>query len=370
MKIAADQKINNTVDSNIFAYGLTEAGNIPSYSSLMKQLGQPSFRAKQLAQWLWVHKVASYNEMTNLSADLRAQLKKHTPLQRATVEKVQQSKDGTRKYLLHFADGVCVEVVGLPSLDQKSQRLTVCISAQAGCALKCSFCATGQSGLIRNLLPGEIAEQVRIVGDDFDCRVSNVVVMGQGEPFQNYDATLAGLRILNAAEADGGFEIGARHITVSTAGIIKGIERLSTEPEQFTLAVSLHSAVQATRDTLMPGLQGQTLEQLEAALIDYYAKTNRRPSLEYALIDKVNTTGPENIALIKFAKKTRAHVNLIPLNAIDNAVKSLSSKKLKPAGQLEALHLANTLRPEGIPVTVRARRGADIDAACGMLKGS
>jgi len=367
MKTHKYDKLNKIVDSkDIFAYGLTAAENIPSYADLMAQLNQPNFRAKQLAQWLWVRKVNSYDEMTNLSADLRAQLKELAPLQRATVEQVQKSKDGTRKYLLRFADGVCVEAVGLPALDRKSQRLTVCISAQAGCALKCSFCATGQGGFVRNLLPGEIAEQVRIVGDDFDCRVSNVVVMGQGEAFQNYDAVLAALRILNAPKTEGGFEIGARHITVSTAGIVKGIERFAAEPEQFTLAVSLHSAVQTTRDTLMPGLQGQTLEKLESALTDYYAKTGRRPSLEYALIDKVNTTGPENIALIGFARKTKAHVNLIPLNAVEG----LSNKAIKPAGQLEALHLANTLRPEGIPVTVRARRGADIDAACGQLKGN
>ena len=351
----------NPID--IFTFGLHPAANgeaLSSYADLMQQLKQPTFRAQQLAQWLWVHSAQSYDDMSNLPVGLRQQLEEAAPLQRATAECVQHSKDGTRKYLIRFADGISVEAVGLPSLEAGSKRLTVCLSTQAGCALACTFCATGRKGLVRNLFPGEIAEQVRIVEADFGQRVSNVVVMGQGEPFQNYDAALAGLRILNAAEDKGGFGIGARHITLSTAGIIKGIKRLAAEPEQFTLAVSLHSAIQETRDQMMPGLKSQTLPLLEAALVDYFEATGRRPSLEYALVHKVNTTPEEIVALIRFARKTKAHVNLIPLNP--------TASQLKAADNVEAMHTAKVLRAEGIETTLRKRRGADIDAACGQLK--
>lgn len=339
------------------------------YLSLMKELGQPAFRAKQLAQWLWVHEATNYDEMSNLPADLRTQLVKAAPLKRASVRKVQHSKDGTRKYLLCFADGVCVEAVGLPSnipssnvddvKPEQRQRLSVCVSSQAGCSLGCTFCATGQGGLVRNLLPGEIAEQVRIVAADFGIRASSIVIMGQGEPFQNYDAVLAGLRILNTSTDDGGFGIGARHITISTAGIIKGIDTLATEPEQFTLAVSLHSAVQTTRDKIMPGLRGQSLEKLRTALVDYYKQTGRRPSLEYALIDEVNVNIVEITALKDFAQTTKAHVNLIPLNT--------TSSNLESASQLKTTQIAKELRDAGINVTIRKERGSDIAAACGQL---
>jgi len=378
---------------DIFDYQLNHS-TPPSYYDLMRQLEQPSFRAKQLAQWLWVSKQSnyahSYDDMTNLPADLRKQLEELAPLNRGVAECVQRSKDGTRKYLIRFADGVQVEAVGLPAFEpghlgrrsspanqgndsdgsngsgdntdvlKRPKRLTVCLSTQAGCAMGCIFCATGKSGLIRDLTPGEIAEQVRIIGEDFKVRISNVVAMGQGEALQNYDATLAGLRILNAPESEGGFGIGARHITISTSGIIKGIKQLQAEPEQFTLAVSLHSAIQATRNLLMPGLKTQTLPQLKEALMDYFETTQRRPSLEYALVHKTNTTPEEIAALVHFARETRAHVNLIPLNE--------TGSKFKMADNVETMHTAKVLRAEGIEATVRMRRGADIDAACGQLK--
>jgi len=354
---------NNPTANNNQAKSAT-GSSVATYGDLMKQLEQPLFRAKQLAQWLWVHRANNYDEMTNLPADLRDKLKTAAPLKRAMAEKVVKSKDGTRKYLIRFADGTSVEAVGLPSIDDpacadSTKRLTVCISTQAGCSLACVFCATGRSGLIRNLSAGEIAEQVRIVGEGFKLRVSNVVVMGQGEPFQNYNATLAGLRILNAAEAEGGFGIGARRITISTSGIVAGIRRLADEPEQFTLAVSLHSAIQETRDKLMPGLASNNLNRLATALLDYWKATHRRPSLEYALIDDVNTSAAETAALISFAQRTKAHVNLIPLNATD--------ANLKAATQVEASKLSGALRDAGIEASIRAERGADIKAACGQL---
>ncbi|MCL2679892.1 MAG: 23S rRNA (adenine(2503)-C(2))-methyltransferase RlmN [Coriobacteriia bacterium] len=357
--------------ADLFAYALAGTEGIPSYADLMDKLRQPSYRAQQLAQWLWVRAAARYDDMTNLPADVRTQLAQMAVFQRAVIADVQHSRDGTRKYLLRFADGICAETVALPQRGYEtsdgSARLTVCVSAQAGCTLACSFCATGRSGFSRNLLPGEIAEQVRVVAADYGHRVSNVVVMGQGEPFLNYDATLAGLRIINAANAAGGLGIGARHITLSTAGIISGIKRLAAEPQQFTLAVSLHSAVQATRDRLMPGLQGQPLAELNAALQAYYQQTKRRPSLEYALIAGVNDSTAEIAALAQFARSCSsggAHVNLIPLNAsaTDDALLDL-----QPTNAATAARIAETLRSSKVEVSIRASRGSDIAAACGQL---
>ena len=365
--------------TDLFNYALhpsdSDGGVPPTYRDLMSKLGQPAYRAEQLAQWLWVRGAESYDDMSNLPAALRRQLAEVAPLPPVEIQEVQHSKDGTRKYLLRFADGVSVEAVGLPSTGSTkdgdgAQRLTVCISSQAGCAMACSFCATGRGGFKRNLLAGEIAKQVQLVGADFgqrvsnarvSTRVSNVVVMGQGEPFHNYDSVLAALRIINAPESKGGMNVGARHITLSTSGIIEGIKRFAEEPEQFTLAVSLHSAVQTTRDKIMPGLRAQPLKELNKALVEYFEKTGRRPSLEYTLIEGLNDSPFEAETLIAFAKETRAHVNLIPLNTTE------ANSKLQASHQTEALDFARALLAERVSVTIRKRRGADIDAACGQL---
>ena len=199
-------------------------------------------------RWVYGRGASSYDQMTDLPAGLRESLAGRLALPVPTVVDRQVSADGTRKYLLELADGSTVETVGLPAGD----RLTVCFSTQAGCAMGCAFCATGQSGLTRDLGPGEMVDQVRVVADDFGARVTNAVAMGQGEPFANYDATLGALRLMNSPD---GLGIGARHLTVSTCGLASAITRFATEPEQFTLAVSLHSARQPTRDRLMPGVK-------------------------------------------------------------------------------------------------------------------
>jgi 23S rRNA (adenine2503-C2)-methyltransferase len=253
-----------------------------------------------------------------------------------------------------LAGGATVETVGLPSGD----RLTVCFSTQAGCAMGCAFCATGTGGLVRDLGPGEMVDQVRVVADDYGRRVSNAVAMGQGEPFANYDATLGGLRFMNA---DSGLGIGARHLTVSTCGLIAGIARFAEEPEQFTLAVSLHSAVQETRDRLMPGVRALGLPSLRAALVAYAEKTGRRPSLEYALIDGVNDSPAELSALVGFCRGMLVHVNLIPVNPVTDTDFARS-----PTQRLLAFERG--LSDAGIEVSVRSERGADIDAACGQLR--
>lgn len=321
---------------------------------LVTGLGQPRFRAKQLERWLYGRGVHSYSEMTDLPAGLRETLAGQLVLPTPVVLKRQQSSDGTVKYLLELADGATVETVGLPAGD----RLTVCFSTQAGCGMGCSFCATGADGLTRDLGPGEMVDQVRLVADDFGRRVTNAVAMGQGEPFANYSASLGALRFLNAAEDVG---IGARHITVSTCGLIPGIRRFTEEPEQFTLAVSLHSAVQATRDRLMPGVRSMVLPELRKALVDYAEKTGRRPSLEYALISGVNDSAAELSALIRFARNLLVRVNLIPVNPVAGSG-FLRAKDDRVAVFQRELHMS------GIEASLRAERGADIDAACGQLR--
>lgn len=323
-------------------------------ADLVQELGQPAFRAKQLREWLFDKNVCSFDEMTNLPKKLREELAARYTFNTPTEIAQQVSRDGSRKYLLQYSDGTSVETVGMP----RRNKLAVCISTQAGCAMGCAFCATGMSGLKRSLTAREMVDQVLHVANDFNERVTSVVFMGQGEPFLNFDQTLAALRMLNAP---GGLEIGARHLTVSTCGIIPSIKRFSEIPEQFTLAVSLHSAVQSTRNKLMPGVKKYTLLRLHDTLQAYAEKTGRRPTYEFAMIDGVNDTNPEMEALIDFCQGTLCHVNLIQLNDIPD-----SPLKPSPIEKVEALQ--RRLEIHGVETTIRNSRGNDIDAACGQLK--
>ena len=322
---------------------------------LVAQLGLPAFRADQLVAWLHGRGVSSFDQMTDLGLPLRTELASRFSIGRAVTKKRVESRiDGTRKYLVRFSDGETVETVGLPVGD----RLTVCFSTQAGCAMACALCATGKQGLSRSLSAGEMVDQVRLAGDDFGMRVTNAVAMGQGEPFANYDATLAALRFMNAPK---GLGIGARHLTLSTCGIIKGIEQLAEEPEQFTLAVSLHSAVQATRNRMVPAMRAYPLPRLRAAMERYARASGRRPTIEYAMIDGVNDTIPERDALVAFCRGMMCHVNLIPMN-------DTGSRSLHRSTETTVRGFANALRAAGVEVSERVERGADIDAACGQLK--
>lgn len=327
--------------------------DIEGLAAALASLGQPAYRRKQLVAWLYARLAASFDVMSDLPGTLRSGLAEHYTLQHPVAEEVQRSADGTRKYLWRLADGVAVESVGIPAGD----RLTVCFSTQAGCAMGCTFCATGSGGFVRNLLPGEMAWQVALVARDFGMRASNAVAMGQGEPFANYDATLGALRLMNASE---GLGIGARHLTISTCGVIPGIERLAREPEQFTLAVSLHSAVQRTRDRLMPGSRRWPLATLQAALIDYTQRTGRRPTLEFALIAGQNDTPEEVRALVEFARGWMSHVNLIPVNPVAGTGAERSE-------QARVAEVAAILASAGVEASVRTERGTDIEAACGQL---
>ena len=323
---------------------------------LMSELGQPAFRVKQIEEWVWRKSVSSLDEMSNLPKTLRHALQDRVTLDSAEEIARQLSTDGSRKYLLRFPDGVSVECVGMPS----KGKLTACASSQAGCGIGCAFCATGMSGLTRSLSAGEIYEQVMHVRDDFGRRVTSVVLMGQGEPFANYTETLAALRRLNSPDGAG---IGARHLTVSTCGIIPMIKRFANEPEQFTLAVSLHSAVQRTRDMLMPGVKKYSLIHLYDIMNEYVNKTGRRPSYEFALIRGVNDSDNEIAALCDFCRDNLAHVNLIMLNEVKGS-------KFQPSTNERAREFVRRLTSVGVEATIRDSRGSDIDAACGQLRQS
>ena len=321
---------------------------------LLSSLGQPAFRAKQIEEWVWSKNARSFDDMTNLPKALREQLADRLTISAVEEAARQSSADGSRKYLLRLSDGVTVECVGMPS----KNRLAVCASTQAGCAMGCAFCATGGAGLTRSLTDVEIYEQVMHVRDDFGERVTSVVLMGQGEPFANYDAVVEALRMLNSPD---GLNIGARHLTVSTCGVIPGIREFAKLPEQFTLAISLHSAVQGTRNQLMPGVKKYTLLRLHEALQDYVEKTGRRPTYEYAMIDGVNDTNPEMLTLCDFCEGTLCHVNLIQLNySPDSPFRPSPVEKVEKRQKM--------LASRGIEATIRNSRGSDIDAACGQLK--
>ena len=328
--------------------------DLEELQNLVKELGQPAFRAKQLNEWIHEKNACSFDEMTNLPVAMREKLSERFSFN-VPVELVKQvSKDGSRKYLLQFADGVSVETVGMPNRN----KLAVCISSQAGCAMGCAFCATGLAGLSRSLTAQEMVDQVLHVSRDFGERVTSVIFMGQGEPFANFDATIDALRALNDPD---GLAIGARHLTVSTCGVIPGIRRFAELPEQFTLAISLHSAVQGTRNQLMPGVKKYTLPRLHEAIQLYVEKTGRRPTYEFAMIDGINDTNPEMQALIDFCAGTLCHVNLIQLNNIPD-----SPFRPSPIEKVETLQRRLTMH--GVETTIRNSRGSDIDAACGQLK--
>ena len=322
---------------------------------LVYDLGLPKFRTKQVVDWTFGRHAHNYDDMTNLPKDLRAKLAERYDVAAPTVRAKQTSRvDGTRKYLLEFSDGKAVECVGMPG----GNRLAACVSTQAGCGMGCAFCATGKAGLVGSLSSGQIFDQVTHIADDFGQRVTSVVFMGQGEPFANYDATLRALRWLNAEQ---GLGIGARHLTVSTCGLIPGIRRFTTEPEQFTLAISLHSAVQTTRDLLMPGVRKYSLVHLRAALREYVAATKRRPTYEYALIGGVNDTRDHIQALVEFCQDMLCHVNLIQLNEVPGS-------PFKPSTPERADEFVRRLAGIGVEATIRDSRGPDIDAACGQLR--
>lgn len=345
---------------------------VTELEKIFQDLGEPKYRAKQLFEWLHNRNASSYEEMTNLPKALREKLSLDYPLSGISLFDKRVSEDGSRKYVFKLDDGTLVETVGIISsreagIDDDNEfnsknRLTVCFSTQAGCQMKCAFCATGKGGFTRNLSSSEMVDQITAVRDDFakdhdDVRVANVVAMGQGEPFLNYEELIKALHRINT---DSVLEIGARRITVSSCGILNGIERFSEEPEQYRLAISLHSADQDTRDELMPALSGQPLSELKKVLQGYNQRKNRRITLEYLMIDGVNDEEEDFKKLIDFCDGLMCHVNLIPFNTVDGFdFHSSSERHIK--------YWEGRLNECGVPVSIRYSKGSDIAGACGQL---
>lgn len=339
-----------------------ETYSIEGIETLLAEFGQPKFRSKQIIQWIYNRGAESYECMTDIPTALRERLNREVPLVPPSVNDRQISQDGARKYLLELVDGMKIETVGIPSHDKnadgKPRRLTVCFSTQVGCPMACSFCATGREGFTRNLMPGEMAQQILTVQRDMGMKATNAVAMGQGEPFLNYKNLAGALRIINDPRA---LDIGARHITVSTCGIIDGIEAFGKEPYQYTLAISLHAALQKKRDQIMPRSKTAPLKDLKKAISTYYQEAGRRTSLEYMLIESFNDGSEDLDALIRFCEGLHVHVNILPVNQV-------TGSPLMPAKKGIMRTWADELAKHGIESSIRNSRGSDIAGACGQLK--
>ena len=321
---------------------------------VLKELGQPAFRAKQV--YTWLHKgVRSYDEMSNLPKGLRDVLAEKYPLRIPKVVRKQESqKDGTIKYLWELSDGNCVETV----LMRYHYGNTVCISTEVGCKMGCAFCASTLGGLVRKLEPFEMLDQVLFTQVDSGLPVSHIVLMGIGEPLDNYDNVLRFLELVNSAD---GMNISMRHISLSTCGLVPGIDRLAQEKLQLTLSVSLHAPTDEIRNTIMPVNKAYPTEELLAACRRYYDRTGRRISFEYAMINGVNDTPEAARTLLKRLKGLPAHMNLIPLNHVEES-------PLKPSTRQAVQQFQKILEDGGVPATVRRTLGSDIDASCGQLR--
>ena len=318
----------------------------------LKAMGQPAFRGKQVFTWL--HKgVTSFDEMTNLPKDLRDKLKSEFTLTVPKVARKQVSRqDGTIKYLWELADGNCIESV----LMRYHHGNTVCISSQVGCRMGCAFCASTVAGKVRDLTPAEMLDQVLFTQRDSGLEISNIVLMGIGEPMDNLDTVLRFLELVNHPD---GMNIGMRHISLSTCGVIPGIHRLADLGLQLTLSVSLHAPDSGTRSKIMPVNRAYDVEELFDACHDYFKKTGRRISFEYAMIDGINDQDWQADLIAAKLKGMPGHVNLIPLNDVVES-------PFKPSKRIAAFQ--KRLESHGITATVRRSLGGDIDASCGQLR--
>ncbi|NLJ85441.1 MAG: 23S rRNA (adenine(2503)-C(2))-methyltransferase RlmN [Firmicutes bacterium] len=323
--------------------------------NFMQRWNEPSYRGDQLAGWLYKTPVASFDEMTNISIRVRERLKQEMILHPCKIETIRVSQDGTRKYLLSLHDSELIEAVFIPEED----RRTVCVSSQVGCKMGCTFCATGAKGFYRNLTAGEILDQILQIALDVGEVPSNVVFMGMGEPLANYGALLKAIQIINAPW---GFNIGIRQLTVSTCGLIPGIQRLGREKLGLTLAVSLHAADDEKRSRIMPINRVYGLDELMVALRGYVAMTGRRVTVEYALMAGFNDKMEDAAALARLLKGLLCHINLIPINPIRAGL----HQRPRPA---EIEKFQAMLQRDGLTVSIRKERGEDIEAACGQLKG-
>ena len=318
----------------------------------LKERGEPACRAKQL--FLWLHRGAgSFDEMTNLSKSLREKLAAECRITRPQVARKQVSAlDGTIKYLWQLQDGNCIETV----LMRYHHGNTVCISSQVGCRMGCAFCASTLGGKVRDLTPSEMLDQVLFTQLDSGLPISNIVLMGIGEPLDNFDTVLRFLELVNHPD---GLNIGMRHISLSTCGLVDKIDKLAQHRLQLTLSVSLHAPDDETRSRIMPVNRGIGVERLFAACRRYFEVTGRRISYEYAMIDGVNDSDRQADLLAAHLKGTPGHVNLIPLNEVKES-------PLRPSRRVAEFQ--KRLERQGVTVTVRRKLGGDIDASCGQLR--
>ena len=328
--------------------------NLGEMTGLFKEMGQPAFRAKQV--YTWLHKgVRSYDEMSNLPKALREQLAGDYPIYAPQVVRKQESqRDGTIKYLWQLSDGNCVETV----LMRYHYGNTVCISTEVGCRMGCAFCASTLGGLVRRLEPFEMLDQVLFTQVDSGQPISHIVLMGIGEPLDNFDNVMRFLELVNSPE---GMNISMRHISLSTCGLVPKIDELAKRDLQLTLSVSLHAPNDAVRNTIMPVNKAYPSQELLDACRRYYAATSRRISFEYAMINGVNDRPEDAKELLRRMKGLPCHFNLIPLNHVEES-------PLKPSTREAVAAFQKTLEDGGIPATVRRTLGGDIDASCGQLR--
>ena len=322
----------------------------------LKTLGEKPFRAEQIFKWLYQDKVSSFDEMTNLSLDLRKKLDENYSLGLFEIVRKLESVDGTKKYLFDVQDGEgnLIESV----LMQYHHGYTICVSCQIGCKMGCNFCASTGIPFSRNLEAGEVVEQLLAIERDLGIKISNIVFMGIGEPLDNYDNVMSAIKILNHPK---GLNIGARHISISTSGVVPKIYELADRQMQCTLSVSLHSSNNKTRSEMMPINNAYPIEELMKACKYYIEKTNKRISFEYALAKDNNDNLDDAKELVKLLKGMLAHVNLIPINKIDDGKYTKSTNE-------NIIKFRDYLNDHGIVATIRRELGSDIAAACGQLR--
>ena len=328
--------------------------NLDELKRELINLGEKPFRAEQIFKWIFEENVTSFDEMTNISLELREKLKKEYTLCVFNIIKKQVASDGTIKYLFDVLDGNAIETV----LMKYHHGYSICVSSQIGCKMGCKFCASTGIAFIRSLTSGEIVEQLLAVERDEKIKISNVVFMGIGEPLDNYENVVNAIRIINNQK---GINIGARHISVSTSGLVPKIYKLAEENIQCTLSISLHATTDEQRSKMMPVNNLYNIEELLQACKDYIAKTNRRISFEYALAKENNDNLEDAKRLVKLLKGMNCHVNLIPINKIENGSFDKSSNE-------NIMKFRDYLNNHGIVATIRRELGSDIDAACGQLR--
>ena len=320
----------------------------------LESIGEKKYRAEQIFKWLYIDKVKEFDEMTNLSLELREKLKSEYDICNFKILRKQESSDGTKKYLFDVLDGNAIESV----LMEYHHGRTICVSSQIGCKMGCKFCASTGLKFARNLTAGEIVEQILAVEQDTGYKISNVVFMGIGEPFDNYDNVMQAIKIINNQK---GLSIGARHISISTSGLVPMIYKFADEELQCTLSISLHATNEKKRSEMMPINNRYNKKELMEACKYYIEKTNKRISFEYALAKDNNDNLDDAKELVKLLKGMLCHVNLIPINKIENGKYTKSSNE-------NIIRFRDYLNEKGITATIRRELGSDIDAACGQLR--